>query len=33
MCEGAVEAYVKMHDVKKGIDCCVLLNHWDMVFI
>ena len=26
LCEQAVEAYVKYGDVKKAIDCCVLLN-------
>jgi WD repeat-containing protein 35 len=26
LCEAAVECYVKSGDVKKAIDCCVLLN-------
>ena len=30
MCECAKDAYLKMGDVKKAIDCCVLLNKWDM---
>jgi len=29
MSEAAVEAYVKSGDVKKAIDCCVLLNQWN----
>ena len=31
LCESAVEAYLKMGDVKKAIDCCVVLNHWNAV--
>lgn len=29
MSEAAVESYVKAGDVKKAIDCCVLLNQWN----
>jgi WD repeat-containing protein 35 len=29
MCEAAVEAYIKVGDVKKAIDCCILLNQWN----
>jgi WD repeat-containing protein 35 len=27
--EAAVQAYVRFGDVKKAIDCCVLLNQWN----
>ena len=30
LCESASRAYLKSGDVKKAIDCCVLLNHWNM---
>jgi WD repeat-containing protein 35 len=26
LCEEAVQAYVRFGDVKKAVDCCVLLN-------
>jgi WD repeat-containing protein 35 len=29
LCEAAVECYVRFGDVKKAIDCCVLLNQWN----
>lgn len=29
LCEAAVQAYVRYGDVKKAIDCCVLLNQWN----
>ena len=29
ICESAVKAYIKSGDVKKAIDCCVLLNQWN----
>ncbi|XP_067931487.1 WD repeat-containing protein 35-like [Watersipora subatra] len=29
MCEQAVEAYTKCNKMKKAIDACVLLNHWN----
>ena len=29
ICESAVKAYIKSRDVKKAIDCCVLLNQWN----
>lgn len=29
LCESAVQCYVKFGDVKKAIDCCVLLNQWN----
>ena len=29
MSEAAVDAYIKSGDVKKAIDCCVLLNQWN----
>jgi WD repeat-containing protein 35 len=29
ICETAVEAYKKKGEIKKAIDCCVLLNHWN----
>mmetsp|Transcript_36640 Transcript_36640/g.56205 ORF Transcript_36640/g.56205 Transcript_36640/m.56205 type:complete len:121 (-) Transcript_36640:720-1082(-) len=30
LCEAAAKAYLKFGDVKKAIDCCVLLNQWNM---
>jgi len=30
LCESAVQCYVKGGDVKKAIDCCVLLNQWNL---
>jgi WD repeat-containing protein 35 len=30
LCEAACQSYLKMGDVKKAIDCCVLLNQWNM---
>lgn len=29
ICEAAVQSYVKFGDVKRAIDCCVLLNQWN----
>lgn len=29
MTEAAVQAFIKMNDVKGAIDCCVLLNQWE----
>lgn len=29
LCESASKAYLKSGDVKKAIDCCVLLNQWN----
>lgn len=29
LCDAAARAYMKMGDVKKAIDCCVLLNQWN----
>ena len=29
LCKNAVDAYVKFGDVKRAIDCCVLLNQWN----
>lgn len=29
LCELAVSSYVRFGDVKKAIDCCVLLNQWN----
>jgi WD repeat-containing protein 35 len=29
LCEAAVTAYLKAGDVRKGVDCCVLLNQWN----
>lgn len=28
LCDGACKAYLKMGDIKKAVDCCVLLNQW-----
>jgi len=30
LCSAAVDSYVKFGDVKKAIDCCVLLNEWNL---
>lgn len=30
LCKAAVDAFVKFGDVKRAIDCCVLLNQWNM---
>lgn len=30
LCESAAKSYLKMGEVKKAIDCCVLLNQWNM---
>ena len=30
LCKNAVDAYVKFGDPKKAIDCCVLLNQWNL---
>jgi WD repeat-containing protein 35 len=30
LCAAAVEAYNKFGDVKRAIDCCVLLNQWNL---
>ena len=30
LCKNAVDAYVKYGDPKKAIDCCVLLNQWNL---
>lgn len=29
MCDYAVSAYLKANQVKKAVDCCILLNQWD----
>lgn len=29
LCESATRAFLKMGEVKKAIDCCVLLNQWN----
>ena len=29
LCNAAVSAFVKFGDVKRAIDCCVLLNQWN----
>lgn len=29
LCTAAVAAFVKFGDVKRAIDCCVLLNQWN----
>lgn len=29
LCESAANAYLKLGDVKRAIDCCVLLNQWN----
>lgn len=30
LCQAAVNAFVKFGDVKRAIDCCVLLNQWHL---
>ena len=30
LCKAAVDAFVKFGDVKRAIDCCVLLNQWNL---
>ena len=30
LCDGAVKAYQKAGNVKKALDCCVLLNQWNL---
>ena len=30
LCKEAVDAYTKFGDPKKAIDCCVLLNQWNL---
>ena len=30
LCKEAVDAYIKFGDAKKAIDCCVLLNQWNL---
>ena len=30
LCENAVRCYERAGDVKKAIDCCVVLNHWNL---
>lgn len=30
LCKEAVDAYTKFGDTKKAIDCCVLLNQWNL---
>ena len=30
MAEYAVKCYEKLGEFKKAIDCCVLLNHWNI---
>jgi len=29
LCDAATRAYLKMGDVNRAIDCCVLLNQWN----
>lgn len=29
LCEAAVKAFLKLGEVKRAIDCCVLLNQWN----
>jgi WD repeat-containing protein 35 len=29
LCNAAVLSFVKFGDVKRAIDCCVLLNQWN----
>jgi WD repeat-containing protein 35 len=29
ICEGAVQSYVRLGNVKKAIDACILLNQWN----
>ena len=30
LCEQSVQAYTKCNQIKDAIDCCVLLNQWDL---
>ena len=30
LCDQAVQAFTKCTQIKEAIDCCVLLNHWDL---
>ena len=30
LCDAAAQSYLKLGDIKKAIDCCVLLNQWNM---
>ncbi|KAL4456550.1 hypothetical protein ABPG74_000657 [Tetrahymena malaccensis] len=30
LCDAAVRCYEKFGDIKQAIDCCVLLNHWNL---
>lgn len=30
LCDSAAKSYLKMGEIKKAIDCCVLLNQWNM---
>ncbi len=30
LCEQATQAFVRCNKVKEAIDCCVLLNQWDL---
>jgi WD repeat-containing protein 35 len=29
LCDAAARSYLRKGDVKKAIDCCVLLNQWN----
>lgn len=29
LCDAATRSYLRLGDVKKAIDCCVLLNQWN----
>jgi WD repeat-containing protein 35 len=33
MCECAVESFIRMGEVKKAIDSCILLNDWNRVLM
>ena len=30
LCKEAVDAFVKFGDVKRAVDCCILLNQWHL---
>ena len=30
LCEQAVQSFTKCNKIKEAIDCCVLLNQWDL---
>ncbi|GAB5366413.1 hypothetical protein AAMO2058_001141600 [Amorphochlora amoebiformis] len=30
LCEEAVKAYMKMNDLQSGVECCVVLNQWNL---